>query len=190
MTSPEILRELEVITGTEAELIDQSLQRTTVEYREAIRLDEEEGGHLQRVVVETPEPTIAYRMDSKKEFLLDGQVVNSSLYFYVPEDASPESWLDRFWIKTVEKDGIEAVYYINREHGVGIHEMESDIELVIQEAEAELHESDGLNGVESLDVDPELMTMEIIKSKRRTIKGLKILAKAVRSEFTHVKFEA
>lgn len=101
-------------------LIEQVLQNTTLAWREALRLEEIEGGYLQGFAVEAGEPTVAFRMDSKREFQTKEGPRQHKLYIHTPENSDPEQFLSRIWVKHVRPDRIEAMYTVSHEQGVQI----------------------------------------------------------------------
>jgi hypothetical protein len=101
-------------------LITQALQNTTIFWREAIRQEEAEGGYLQGFLLEAPEPTTAFRMDTKREFTTPEGPRRHKLYIHTPQNADPNKFLTRTWVKHVRPSGVDALYTMSHLEGVRV----------------------------------------------------------------------
>lgn len=156
-----------------------ALGRVTHEYREAATLNAAGGGYLEHFVGVTPEPTVAFRMDSKDPYLgEDRRLARQKMIIYVPEGWDPYERVTRFWFQYIQHDGIESMFEVDH-NGVRPYMITEELE---EAAEAE--------EVGSIDITVENVMLAGVTQKRQSLATLSRLTNALREDFTHVRFRS
>jgi hypothetical protein len=75
---------------------------------------------LQGFLLEAPEPTTAFRMDTKREFTTPQGPRRHKLYIHTPQNADPNQFLTRTWVKHVRPSGVDALYTMSHMEGVRV----------------------------------------------------------------------
>ncbi len=159
------------------------LQRASLAYRRAVSLEATQKGYLQGVAVETPEHTVAFRMDSKQQFLsAKGALSKRHMYVFVPVDAVPDAFLNRIWLRHVEANETEAMFEIDAE-GVRPYMHKND-----RTSEARELFSKGLS--EEIEVFDEELVLGSVQQHLGSIKGLREMNHAFRAGFEIVPFDS
>lgn len=174
------------------------IQRVTLDYMEARRLDSPEKPYLQGMEVEVPVPAIAYRKDSKRTFLsTDSGIDRDRLYVYVPaeeesSEGEPDRWFTKAWVKVIDHGGVESMFQID-ESGFSVYETPSDqVEREVEEImqEADIPEAE----VSVLEVELETLVnnalAEQMRQKRASIRKMREITDSLKRDFELVPFDS
>ncbi|MBA2278827.1 hypothetical protein H0V99_00070 [Candidatus Saccharibacteria bacterium] len=170
---PQVRNEVEL----EENLRATALQLATREYRQALFLDDTRDGYLQGVQFETPEPTTAFRMDSKRAFITDSQeIIKQKLYVYVPQDTDFRVFLPKIWTKFVLQTGEKGMFAVDQKGARVYRRHPSEL---------------SIPPLPDTEIEGDFTVRRMLEAGVRqkvAIRGLKAIIKAMRDDFEHVPF--